>query len=273
MKWYITGDCHGNFLRFENLPEYKTDKRANIICLGDFGINYYLNKTDAKNKKWFCEKYPNFIFYCLRGNHEARPTQIRDIEYRFDKEVDNYIYVEPKFSNIRYLIDGYVYQFGQYKCLCIGGAYSVDKWYRLARGGYTEETNDPKKTGWFPNEQLTYNEMSSIQQDIYNIKVDFVFTHTCPLSFQPTDLFLGFVDQSKVDNTMEYWMEQIKDTFDWKIWCFGHYHADRLERPYVEQYFNDIEELDVIWDRWDKYQRYGSLDWWLNKSPNFYMGR
>ena len=30
----------------------------------------------------------------MRGNHEARPTQIRDIEYRFDEEVDNYILKE-----------------------------------------------------------------------------------------------------------------------------------------------------------------------------------
>lgn len=267
-KWYLTGDKHGRYSSFENISN---NDQIGIICLGDFSINYYLNKNDYKMKKWLCEKYPNIYFYCLRGNHEARPTQIRDIEYRFDEEVDNYIYIEPEFPNIRYLVDGYVYKFGQYQCLCIGGAYSVDKWYRLARGGYTEETNDPKKTGWYPNEQLTYNEMSSIQQDISRIKVDFVFTHTCPLSFQPTDLFLGFVDQSKVDNTMEYWMEQIKNTFEWKVWCFGHYHCDRTERPHVEQFFNDIEELDAIFGRWEKYDKTGELDWWLQKGPNFYM--
>lgn len=273
MKWYITGDCHGNFLRFENLPEYKTDKRANIICLGDFGINYYLNKTDVKNKKWFCEKYSNFTFYILRGNHEARPTVLSNIEFVFDYTVKMYIWYEVQYPNIRYLHDGGIYSFGNYKCLCIGGAYSVDKYYRLARSNFTEDTNKPERTGWFNDEQLTKTEMNAISQNIKDEVVDFVFTHTCPISFQPSDLFLNFVDQSRIDNSMELWLDKIKDTFDWKIWCFGHYHADRLERPYVEQYFNDIEELDVIWDRWDKYQRYGSLDWWLNKSPNFYMGR
>lgn len=267
MKYLLKGDCHGNFIWLDKI-EYKPEDTA-IIFLGDVGLNFYLTKSDYKIKKSVNNK--GFKLYCLRGNHEARPTQIRDIEYRFDEEIDSYIYIEPEFPNIRYLVDGYVYKFGQYQCLCIGGAYSVDKWYRLARGMCTEETNNPKKTGWFPNEQLTYDEMSSIQQDIFRIKVDFVFTHTCPLSFMPTDLFLSFVDQSTVDNTMEYWMEKIKDTFDWNIWCFGHFHADRIERPHVEQYFNDIEELDTIYSRWNRYDKTGELDWWLQKGPNFYM--
>lgn len=267
MKYLLKGDCHGNFTWLDKI-EYKPEDTA-IILLGDVGFNFYLNKSDYKLKKTINSK--GFKLYCLRGNHEARPHDVPGMGLMSDSEIDGIVEVQAEFPNIRYLLDGDIYTFGNYRCLCIGGAYSVDKWYRLARVGYTEETNDSKKTGWFPNEQLTHNEMSSIQQDIYGEKVHFVFTHTCPLSFQPTDLFLGFVDQSKVDNTMEYWMEQIKDTFEWGVWCFGHYHRDRIERPYVEQFFNDIEALDDIWDRWNKYGETGELDWWLQKSPNFYM--
>lgn len=268
VNWLVRGDCHGNFTWIDNINNYKPSDTA-IIILGDAGFNFYLNKYDDKIKKWVNDR--GYRIYCVRGNHEARPHDVPNMGLMKDDEVDGIIEIEAEFPNIRYLIDGYVYQFGPYKCLCIGGAYSVDKWYRLARGGCTEETNNPKKTGWFSNEQLTHAEMLSIQQDIYRIKVDFVFTHTCPLSFQPTDLFLGFIDQSKVDNSMEYWMEQIKDTFEWKIWCFGHYHHDRLERPHVEQYFNDIENLDTIYKRWIDYDNSQELDWWLEKSPNFYI--
>jgi 3-oxoacid CoA-transferase subunit A len=197
------------------------------------------------------------------------------MRYKYDTEIDGMVWMEEEYPNICYFKDYQIYTIDGYLCGVIGGAYSVDKWYRLARFGIRSKTdkdyNNPKKTGWFPNEQLTYAEMSSIQQDIYRIKVDFVFTHTCPLSFQPTDLFLGFIDQSKVDNTMEYWMEQIKDTFEWKVWCFGHYHADRLERPFVEQYYKDIEDLDTIWHRWENYMPGEFEEWWLVKSPNFYM--
>jgi hypothetical protein len=69
---------------------------------------------------------------------------------------------------------------------------------------------------------------------------------------------------------MENWLEKIKTTVDWKIWCFGHYHQDRMERPHIEQYFNDIEDMQTIWHRW-----YGKktieVEWWLAKSPNYYM--
>lgn len=271
MKFYITGDCHGTFTRFSNIPEANTEVPVGIICLGDFGVNFYLNKSDDKNKKWLCEKYPNFTFYVLRGNHEARPTILSDIEYVFDAMVGMYVWYEAKYPNIHYLYDGGIYKFGSYRCLCIGGAYSVDKYYRLARDNFTEETNNPKKTGWFNDEQLTKEEMNLISSKVKGEKVDFVFSHTCPISFQPLDLFLGFINQSEVDSSMELWMDELKDTFEWNIWCFGHYHADRIERPGVEQYFKDIEDLDVIWNRWDKYWLDGSLDWWLNKSPNFYM--
>jgi 3-oxoacid CoA-transferase subunit A len=98
-----------------------------------------------------------------------------------------------------------------------------------------------------------------------------VLSHTCPISWEPTDLFLNCIDQSTVDKSTEVWMEKIKDIFKWQIWCFGHFHADRIERPHVEMFFNDIEELDAVWLRWHKYRTDGELDWWLDKSPNFYM--
>ena len=123
---------------------------------------------------------------------------------------------------------------------------------------------------------LTKEEMSECEDMIIRFYkmgkcVDFVFSHTCPLSWQPTDLFLNQVDQSTVDSSMEIWMDGLKDKFDWNVWCFGHYHADRLERPHVEQYYNDIENLDTIYKRWVDYDNDQELDWWLEKSPNFYM--
>ena len=101
---------------------------------------------------------------------------------------------------------------------------------------------------------------------------DFVFTHTCPISFQPTDLFLSGINQSLVDNTMENWLEQVKSNINWRVWCFGHYHADRLELPFVEQYFKNMDELDIIQNRWNDYKLTGKLDWWLLKSPKFEDG-
>lgn len=78
------------------------------------------------------------------------------------------------------------------------------------------------------------------------------------------------IDQSTVDNTMEKWLESLKNEFEWKIWLFGHYHLDRIERPHVEQYFLDIQSFDEIYNRW-----YGDKtiqkEWWIERSPNYYL--
>lgn len=268
MNFLVRGDTHGRFTWIDQLGNY-IPQETSIIILGDAGFNFYLNKSDNKLKHWVNQR--GYTIYCLRGNHEARPRDISGMIVWYDNIIKGNVYIQLEYPNIRYLMDYGIYQFDKYKCLCIGGAYSVDKYYRLARFGYTDETNIPTRSGWFNDEQLTSYEMFQYESRIQGKQVDFVFTHTCPLSFQPTDLFLGFVDQSKVDSSMEKWMESIKNSFEWNIWCFGHYHADRIERPHVEQYFNDIEELDVIYERWKRYDETGELDWWLNKSPNFYM--
>lgn len=125
-----------------------------------------------------------------------------------------------------------------------------------------------KWCGWFKDEQLTSEEMDNIATEIEGKSVDMVLTHTCPISWEPTDLFLKSVDQSSVDATMEKWFESIKDNFDWSIWLFGHFHADRLVRPGVEMFYNDIDDLDNIWHR----QSIGEPDPIMEIDPNYYSG-
>ena len=272
-NYYITGDCHGCFTKFANI-KLEQDEKGIVICLGDFSINYYLNKTDTRAKKELSQNYPNLTFYCLRGNHEQRPQLIDNMLLAYDKNVWGEVYYEEAYPNIKYFKDYGFYKIQGYLCLVIGGAYSIDKYWRLARAGLTEETNIPKKTGWFENEQLTKAEMNDCLDDIdfwnrQGIDVDFILTHTCPKSFQPIDMFLKTVDQSTVDDTMEKFLDKVNYSISWKYWLFGHYHDNRLERPHVELYYNDIEEIDNIVARWDRYDKTGELDWWLKKSPNF----
>ena len=85
--------------------------------------------------------------------------------------------------------------------------------------------------------------------------IDFVLSHTCPKSWEPTDLFLNTVDQSGVDKTMEEWLDKVKNVVDWQFWMFGHYHADRLECPYVIQVYEGIwsfGEVDWLWHDYKK---------------------
>lgn len=274
MKFYVTGDKHGQFHTILQNGIVKDPNNA-IIILGDAGINYYLRDLDDKLKKEISEN-SQCMWYIVRGNHEARPQGIWSYEIVYDDLVGGDVYIEADFPNIRFFKDYGEYNINGYKVAVIGGAYSVDKWWRLQRAGIYSKTdwgyNNPKRSGWFHDEQLTEDEMKKAEDLFVNKVYDFVFSHTCPLSFQPTDLFLSAVNQSEVDTSMEQWMDQLKDKMDWFVWLYGHYHDDRMERPYVEMYYHDIDALDDIKARWVKYAETGELDWWLNKSPNFYMG-
>lgn len=259
----ITGDCHGqveNRLDYikEAMLEYNPAETA-VIILGDVGFQYYKNKKDWKLKHHAAQF--GYTIYCLRGNHEDRISNSKNAHRIYDDEVKGYVWIEDEFPNIKYFDD----DFGEYfingkRILTIGGAYSVDKWYRLQ--------NDFK---WFADEQLTEQEMKFAEKYCEGQHYDLVLSHTCPYDWMPTDLFLNCVDQSTVDKSMEVWLNNFKEKINWDIWCFAHYHTDRLERPHVEIFYLEVEPLDTIVSRWKKYDETGEVDWWIPKSPAYYM--
>jgi len=264
-NWLIRGDTHGTFTWMADgrLEGFAPEETA-IIILGDVGLNFYLNKSDDRNKKEVNAR--GYRLYCVRGNHEARPQDL-NMELLWDEDVDGEVYWQPEYPNIRYFKDFGIYNVGGYSAAVIGGAYSVDKAMRIARDPINQ---DPKKTGWFPNEQLSIEEMLAATNLLRDRHYNFVLTHTCPVDWEPTDLFYATTNQSTVDKSMELFLSDLAKKINWDVWCFGHYHADRIERPYVQQFFNCIESLDGVWFRWEKYDSTGQLDWWLPKSPQFY---
>lgn len=258
-EFLLTGDCHANFTRFKNYDkEIQKNPEVAVIILGDAGLNWSLDEHDAQLKNFLSKRY-NFRIYCVRGNHEARPQNVPDMKLIYDEDVGGEVYMQDKWPNIRYFKDYGIYLIDGLEVAVIGGAYSVDKWYRLDNGAI-----------WFPDEQLTEEEMLAATIELTGTEVDMVLTHTCPINWEPSDLFLNGIDQHRVDKTMELFMEEIAQCFGWRVWCFGHYHADRLERPGVEQFYRDTEPLKAVWQRWQTYEKGEELDWWLVKSPMFY---
>lgn len=234
-RLFIRGDCHGNF---DFLPYFCEDNHTTVddilIILGDAGILYYgSNKWREKYLKGYICNYP-ITLLCIRGNHEASPED-RGMPLCYEPLVGGEVYRESEFLNILYAIDGGVYRINNKTFLAIGGAYSVDKFYRLANDWY-----------WNPHEQLSQEQMNNIYELTKNKHYDYVLTHTCPFSWQPTDLFLKGLDQSAVDNSMELWLEKLSHNIDFNHWYFGHYHDDRLDicgDNKVTMLFNKILEL------------------------------
>ena len=83
---------------------------------------------------------------------------------------------------------------------------------------------------WFPQEQLDEEEQKIGTElcEKYAYRFDMVLSHTCPICFEPTDLFLSFVDQSSVDKTMERYLGGLEFKMSYDKWLWGHYHADRI---------------------------------------------
>lgn len=229
---YITGDIHGSLERIDEIKNFcivsKTTTDDCMFILGDVGINYYRNKKDIYRKEKMSEIPVTFV--CIRGNHEIRPQNIPSY---VEKEMfGGTVYVEPAYPNIIFLQDGGEYEIQGKKILAIGGAYSVDKDYRLMNGW-----------NWFPDEQLTETERDEIFRKIRGNRYDIVMTHTCPFEWQPTELFLSVVDQSKVDKTTEIWLGEIKNSITFDKWYFGHFHGDK-NMGFFEMLFNKIKVIE-----------------------------
>lgn len=235
---YVTGDIHGTVDKLEYYcEEYNTTKDDIIIILGDTGFNYYLNKKDDILKQYVSEL--PCTFFCIRGNHEARPGNIDT--YHIETMFGNDVYIEDAYPNIIFAKDGGIYDFEHKKVLCIGGAYSVDKQYRIARGWM-----------WFADEQLTEDEMKLIASNVIKYtefaNIDYILTHTCPYNTRPTHMFLPGINQDTVDNTMEKWMQGIADNIDFQRWYFGHFHGDWNNYKYTMLY-NGIVPLGERYEK------------------------
>lgn len=233
-NWFITGDLHGTIDdRFDKLRECHEPSETAIILLGDVGANYYLNKKDKKFKEQLCSL--GYTFYCVHGNHEERPENISAMKDIYDDNVKGTVFYEEEFPNLRYFLMYDKYEIAGYNTLVMGGAYSVDKEYRILNGWQ-----------WFSSELMTKDEQNNVYRQTKGKSYDLVLTHTCPFSWMPIDLFLPFIDQSKVDNTMEHLFDKMLDTINFKVWCYGHYHADRWENPKARMFFKDVSNLKTI---------------------------
>ena len=246
---YLTGDTHGDFRRVALFcDKVKSTKDDILIILGDAGINYYGKPKDNRAKQQLSE-LPITLF-CIHGNHEMRPESISTYE-----EIDWHggkAYAESEYPSIVFAKDGEVYELNGKRCIAIGGAYSVDKYHRLAawgprriedslgRGeateqvsfspqGENEQAQSVTTRDWWADEQPSEEVKAIVEQwlESENQNIDIVLSHTCPMKYIPREMFLSCVDQSSVDNSTEEWLDKIEDKLSYSQWYCGHYHTDK----------------------------------------------
>lgn len=240
----MTGDIHGDPWRFWSIENFcnnhKTTTDDWLICLGDVGLNYYGAKSKEEiSLKNEAAKLPIKMF-CIHGNHERRPIKedgYKEIEVT-EGAIQGPMLWDSRYPNQYFAIDGAVYKIQTSErilnALVCGGAYSVDKFYRLQF-----------RANWWPDEQPNELTKGLVRLMATRYPIDIMLTHTCPLRFEPKELFLDCIDQSTVDTSTEEFFDDLYEQFPANkkpMWYFGHFHGDKYTDDYV-MLFVDIIEL------------------------------
>ena len=210
---YYTGDIHGGkheIVHFTKQMNLTADDV--IVILGDVGANYYGNERDDDLKRAFSSLKPTI--FCIHGNHEIRPANIAS--YKTKEWNGGIVWYEEQYPNILFAKDGEIFEMDGLTHLVIGGAYSVDKYYRIAR-----------YYGWWPDEQPSDEIKAYVEQQIQGRHIDVILSHTCPFKYEPIEAFLPMIDQSTVDTSTEVWLDKIEESADYGAWLCGHWHINK----------------------------------------------
>ncbi len=210
---YYTGDIHGQ--KFEIVrfcKRYNLTAADTIVILGDVGANYYGNERDNDLKEAFGKLKPTIL--CIHGNHEMRPASIPT--YKEKAWNGGAVWYEEAYPNILFAKDGEIFDLEGIKHLVVGGAYSVDKYYRLSRG-----------YGWWADEQPSDEIKRYVEEQIKTKEFEIVLSHTCPFKYEPVEMFIPGIDQSTVDTSTEEWLDKIEESINYKAWFCGHWHINK----------------------------------------------
>lgn len=225
---YITGDIHGKLEPIYDLYQrFKLTAKDTVIILGDVGVNYYGGQKDLYMKQEMAEM--NCTFFCIHGNHENRPQNIAS--YREKEWCGGRVLCEDEFPNILFPVDGDIFELADKRCMVIGGAYSVDKYYRQYNGWH-----------WWEDEQPSTAIKQYVERQISDNTVDIILSHTCPSKYIPTECFLPNIDQSLVDRSTEEWLDIIEEKTNYQAWYVGHWHTNK-DIDKLHFLFHDVKFL------------------------------
>lgn len=237
---FCIGDIHGEFKRLFNVIKMYSPKQMNgkkvrneekgrkivfIVC-GDCGLGFnkhaYYDELFSKFNREL--EALDFVLLFVRGNHD-------DKSY-YDGEKINY-------SRIKAIPDYSVVITSSLTTLCIGGAISFDRTWRIQQEAIINryKPKDSKKKIFWEDERIVYDE-DKLNEIMHNgLKIDSVITHALPSEFTYQSLEKGnkwFLVDPKLKDDFESEKTEItkiiqfllSNNCDITIWVNGHIHRD-----------------------------------------------
>lgn len=232
MSIFLTGDIHGDIyprLNTKNFPAQKElSKQDYVIILGDFGIPWCQDKSDAYAIKEL-ENRP-FTTLFIDGNHDNF-----DILNQYPVETWNGGHIHRIRPSIIHLMRGQVFTLEDHTFFTFGGASSHD----ISDGILKQDDPFLKQKirqlkaqnknfyridhlNWWKEELPSKEELEEGLKNLteHHFQVDFILTHTPPNSI------LGQMGYASHDELTDY-LQDIKQRTEFKRWYFGHMHQDR----------------------------------------------
>lgn len=239
MKIMLLGDTHGNtkFIANAAIPAAKEAGAKWIYQVGDFG---YWEHTDEGQdfldeiSSVLIETGQQIVF--IAGNHDKT-----SLIFRRYSQISGFYMVRP---NIWFAPNGTVWSpnAGETNFIALGGAYSIDKNYRLeqeewraqqimnsppiAMADYSRKQildyarNKTKETIWFPEEQMTDNEFEKILVDTKD-RIDVILAHDKPLASNPMVKLIPIPECIPNQRRLQKAVSVLKP----KLFIHGHLHA------------------------------------------------
>lgn len=172
----LAGDAHGNCsFVITLLDRAKNEGCEKIIALGDFG--FWEHTPDGRKFLKDVEKHAakrGITVLALDGNHDKSSLTL---ELHPDRDDEGFHIVS---DHVRYIPRGHRWTWRGKRFAAYGGAYSVDKQWRLD----LEKRRKGPRTLWFPEEEMTEEEVNQLL-DSDPSTVDVLLTHDKPRASQP----------------------------------------------------------------------------------------
>lgn len=220
MKVMVLGDTHGNTKVAVHAA--RLAKRAGvkkIVQVGDFGLWSHVEGgvtfLDSLNEEL---RKHGIRLHAVGGNHENWDHWNWHVE---NTPKDRYGFAMIR-THIRLAPRVHFWNWEGKTMAAAGGAVSIDRDYRLA-------IEKAPRTLWWPNEQLTEDDVNSIRER----KVDYLFTHDCsnrtPFKYRLKPDIDSQIHRQRIDKVLSKVMPEMHfhghmhEKYDWQNLVNGHH--------------------------------------------------